>query len=172
MKKLGLEFTHTPPKVEEDEALSDPVERVERNSLLKAKSVQKSDSLVIGSDTIVYHNGEIMGKPSNENDAKRMLWSLSEDSNKVYSGVSIVDSCSGRTLTRHAVTEVWFKKLSQNMIDEYVDSGEPMDKAGAYGIQGFGGEFIDRIEGSYSNVVGLPLELLTEMLQEFSVQTK
>ena len=170
---LELDFINVSPDTKEDNASSDPVERVELNSLRKAESVQDqySESLIIGSDTVVSLGGEIMGKPVDREDAMRMLGVLSGNCNEVYTGVSIIDARSGKRMTHHASTKVWFKELSNEIISEYIKSGEPLDKAGAYGIQGLGGKLVDRIEGSYSNVVGLPLELLSEMLREFGVNT-
>lgn len=172
MKELGLDFTHVSPDAVEDNTSRDPIERVEKNSRMKAESLQAHhpSSLIIGSDTVVSLGGEIMGKPVNEADAVRMLRDLSGNCNRVYTGISIFDSGSGKQLTRHACTKVWFKELSEEIIREYVSSGEPLDKAGAYGIQGLGGELVERIYGSYMNVVGLPLELLIEMLLELGVR--
>ena len=168
---LGICFNHISPDVEEDNTSMDPIERVERNSLKKAESIQDQhlDSLIIGSDTVVSHGKEIMGKPVDKSDAVNMLRKLSGKCNIVYSGVSVLDQRSGKNLTRHAITKVWFNELSEEHIRDYVNSGEPMDKAGAYGIQGLGGELVEMIEGSYSNVVGLPLELLTEMLSDLGI---
>ena len=166
LKRLGFEFTHISPKVEEDTRSLDPIKRVERNSLLKAKSINEKDSVIIGSDTVIFVDGEILGKPVDKRDAIRMLRKLSGKCNKVYSGVTVVNTTNGKILTRHMVSEVWFRKLTDEEINEYVESGEPFGKAGAFGIQGLGGKIVDRIAGSFTNVVGLPLELLEEMLLE------
>jgi len=171
MKSLGLEFYQASPEAEEDNTLSDPVARVELNSIRKAESVrsQHPDTLVIGSDTVVSLGGEIMGKPTDEDDAEMMLRNLSGKCNTVFTGISIIIIESRQRMTRNASTKVWFKQLTEEQIRDYVNTGEPLDKAGSYGIQGLGGELVDRIEGSYSNVVGFPLELLTEMLSEFGI---
>lgn len=171
MKQLGVEFTHVSPKVEEDTTIDDPVRRVEENSLRKASSVHQPGSLVVGSDTVVALETEILGKPVDEEVARVMLSRLSGNSHKVYTGISIIDSDTGRANTDHACTEVWFRELSSGEIDEYVKSGEPLDKAGGYGIQGLGVRLVDRYEGSYTNIVGLPLELLGEMLRKFDIDT-
>ena len=163
--QLGLDFTHVAPDVEEEESSLDPVERVEGNARRKAMSVSAPDSVVIGSDTVVELDGQILGKPSDEEEAKVMLASLSGCVHQVYSGLSLV--FKGKSVTRHACTKVWFRTLSDKVIDDYVESGEPLDKAGSYGIQDLGRVLVEKIEGSYSNVVGLPLELLEEMLLEF-----
>lgn len=174
MRELGLDFIHVSPEGEEDNLSSDPVKRVEINSVRKAESVQNQhpDSLIIGSDTVVSLGGEIMGKPVDSANAERMLGDLSGNCNLVYTGVSVLDTRSGKRMTCHASTKVWFKQIADERIREYVRSGEPLDKAGAYGIQGLGGELVDRIEGSYSNVVGLPVDLLADMLREFGVDLK
>ncbi len=171
LRELGVEFTHMDPTGKEDNSILDPGKRVEYNSLTKAMSLVNSQekALIIGSDTVVHLNKRILGKPKDEADAKLMLRELSGNCNQVYTGISIVNSTSRRTLTRYTITKVWFKNLSDSAINEYVSSGEPLDKAGAYGIQGLGGELVDRFEGSYSNVIGFPLELLFEMLQEFGI---
>ena len=171
LRELGVEFTYVNPTGEEDNTILDPVKRVEHNSLMKAMSLvgSQENALIIGSDTVVYLNDRILGKPKEEADAKRMLKDLSGNRNLVYTGISIVNSNTRKTLTGHTITEVWFKNLSGKEINDYVASGEPLDKAGAYGIQGRGGELVDRFEGSFSNVIGFPLELLSEMFQEFGV---
>ncbi len=171
MKSLGLDFNQASPEAEEDNTLSDPVARVELNSLRKAESVRihHPDSLIIGSDTVVSLGGEILGKPTDRDDAEIRLRDLSGKCNTVFTGISIINTEFGQRMTRHASTRVWFKQLTDEKIRDYVNSGEPLDKAGSYGIQGLGGELVDRIEGSYSNVVGFPLELLTEMLSEFGI---
>lgn len=174
MKGLGLEFINVTPEEKEDNLTGDPVERVERNSLRKAVSVQDlhPDSLIIGSDTVVSLGGTILGKPVDRVDAIRMLRGLSGNCNIVYTGVSLLDTRSGKHSTRHLSTKVWFKELPDETIIDYIDSGEPMDKAGAYGIQGLGGELVERIEGSYTNVVGFPMELVTEMLSDSGVRPR
>ena len=119
---------------------------------------------VLGADTIVVVDGEILGKPRDVVDAARMLRLLSGRSHHVTTAISLV-SGNGRSETRSCTTEVSFRKLSENEIQQYVDGGEPMDKAGAYAIQGGASRWTDRIEGEYSNVVGLPLSLVTEILR-------
>jgi len=165
-----LDFTHVAPNVEEDESSLDPVERVEGNAYRKAMSVSASDSVVIGSDTVVELDGKILGKPSDKEEAKIMLTSLSGNLHHVYSGLSLV--FKEKRVTRHACTKVWFRTLSYEEIDDYVELGEPLDKAGSYGIQDSDRVLVEKIEGSYSNVVGLPLELLEEMLLEFGIRPK
>ncbi len=167
MGELGLEFEAVNPTAVEDEESRDPVVRVEGNALRKARSMSdRQGYLIIGADTVVYHEDEILGKPGRTGKSVLMLRKLSGKPHKVYTGVSIINSDTGEELTRHAETTVWFKELDDESIEAYVATGEPLDKAGAYGIQGKGGALVDRIEGSYSNVVGLPMELVREMLDK------
>ncbi|BBH19249.1 Maf-like protein [Paenibacillus baekrokdamisoli] len=129
-----------------------------------------SHSLVIGADTIVVWEGEVMGKPVDQADAIAMLTKLQGNQHEVYSGIACVETSSGRQLIAHRMTRVTMKPLSQERIERYVASGEPMDKAGSYAIQGLGATIVDRIDGCYFNVVGLPLSLLSDMLASFDVE--
>jgi septum formation protein len=141
-------------------------------ALGKAREVAdrtKDESMVIGSDTIVYHNGKILGKPKDEQDAYNMLKSLSGSSHKVYSGIAVINTASNEIKMDSVCTEVFFSTLSEEQISRYIASAEPMDKAGAYGIQGNGGIFVEKIHGCYYNVVGLPLNRLYFMLREMGV---
>ena len=167
IRELGWDFKVANPTVVEDEESMNPVERVEVNALRKARSIEGCQGyLIIGADTVVFHEGEILGKPGESGKAAMMLRKLSGKPHKVYTGVTILNSDTGEMLTRHEETTVWFKELDDETIETYVATGEPLDKAGAYGIQGEAGALVDRIEGSYSNVVGLPLELVREMLNK------
>ena len=122
------------------------------------------DDTVISADTVVFIDGKILGKPKNAESAKEMLSTLSGRTHTVFTGV-FINSPNGTALFADK-TEVEFNVLSDSDIADYIATGEPFDKAGAYGIQGRGGMFVDRIEGSYSNVVGLPMAQLREMLSE------
>ena len=123
-------------------------------------------AIVIAADTIVVHDNNILLKPKDENDAEKMLKSLSGDIHHVYSGVTVVNTYNGKIVNEAVVTEVKFSELKDEEIKRYIKTGEPMDKAGAYGIQGYGGIFVEKINGSYYNVVGLPLNKLKNMLEE------
>jgi septum formation protein len=150
----------------------DCIEYVKSLSLGKAQTIAnkiESPSLVIGCDTIVYHRDKVLGKPKNEEEAFDMLMSLSCDNHRVYSGISIINTETNKIVQDYVCTEVHFSKLSKEQIDKYIKSGEPMDKAGAYGIQGYGGIFIEKIQGCYYNVVGLPLNKLYFLLREMGV---
>lgn len=150
----------------------DCIEYVKKLSLGKAQTIANKvefSSLVIGCDTIVYHKDRVLGKPKNEEEAFDMLMSISGDKHKVFSGISIIDTNTNKIVQDYVSTEVYFSKLSKEQIDKYIKSGEPMDKAGAYGIQGYGGIFVEKIHGCYYNVVGLPLSKLCFLLRDMGV---
>lgn len=152
--------------------IDDCAEYVKDIALGKAKSVaSKIDNpcFVIGCDTIVYHKGKVLGKPKNEKEAYDMLMALSGDKHEVYSGVAIIDTKTQNVVQDYVCTEVYFSKLSMEQVMSYINSGEPMDKAGAYGIQGNGGVFVEKIQGCYYNVVGLPLNKLYFLLRDMGV---
>lgn len=125
------------------------------------------DALVIAADTVVELGGKILGKPKNRQDAARMLSALSERRHRVYTGVTVRHA--GKTATEFEATEVQFRALTEREIKRYIDTGEPMDKAGAYGIQGFGAMLIEGVFGDYFNVMGLPVNRLREILLRFGV---
>jgi len=133
-----------------------------------AKNLDEA-SLVIGCDTIVAYGGSVLGKPSDREDAFSMLRMLSGKEHQVYSGIALVDTSTGIVEKDFLVTEVKFDHLSDEEIWRYIDSGEPMDKAGAYGIQGHGGVFVEGIRGCFYNVVGLPLNKLNKMIKGIGV---
>lgn len=163
---MGLEFSVDVSDADESFA-GTPEEMVLELSRRKALAVvsRHSGAMILAADTLVFGD-EVLGKPHSAEEAKRMLAGLSGRWHSVYTGVTMIDTRSGKTLSRADVTRVHFVALTAQDIDAYVATGEPLDKAGAYGIQGRGGMFIDRIEGSYSNVVGLPMALVRSMLLE------
>ncbi len=172
LKDLGLDFVVSyPVKYKEKRSGLDPEALVCHNALGKAKEVAEKykDSIVIGCDTIVTFNNEILGKPLTSDNAYVMLMKLSGNYHSVFSGLAVIDMQKSRELVGCDKTEVKFKDLSEKDINDYVESGEPMDKAGAYGIQECGGAFVESIKGSFSNVVGLPKELLTRFLAELEI---
>lgn len=138
-------------------------------ALIKAKAVaqDRNDGVIIGADTLVSLDGELLGKPSDDADALRMLTRLSGNSHEVVTGVTLIDAATGRDSVWSKTTQVYFRALSRTEITAYIASGEASDKAGAYGIQGRGAAFVRRIEGCYFNVVGLPLASLVEHLSNF-----
>lgn len=137
-------------------------------ALVVAKKIN-NPSIIIGVDTVVYYNNEILGKPKNYDDAYSMLSKLSGNTHKVYSGVCIYNVIKDKIDSFVCETKVKFSKLSKNQIDNYIKSNEPMDKAGAYGIQGLGGVFVEKIDGCYYNVMGLPLNKLNTFLCSYGL---
>ena len=121
------------------------------------------DGLVIGADTVVVLGDEILGKPASREEAEEMLACLSGRTHRVVTGLAVVDAGSKRFVLSHETTEVTFRRLTRAEIASYVASGEPMDKAGAYGIQALGSLLVEAIRGCYFNVVGLPLARLAKM---------
>jgi septum formation protein len=147
--------------------LEPPGDHVRRLSREKADAAFAThrDAVVLGADPIVTVGGEIMGKPRDPEDATRMLRLLSGREHEVLTGVALV--AKRGIVVEVARTRVWVNPLSEAEIADYVATGEPLDKAGAYGIQGLGARFIDRIQGSYSNVVGLPVALVYRLLKGY-----
>lgn len=139
----------------------------------KARQRAEPGELVLAADTVVAlpteEDGDLLGKPVDEDDARAMLRRLRRRSHQVLTGVALWDPAAGSEELSVVVTEVVFGPMSDEEIDAYVRSGEPMDKAGAYAIQGLGGLFVERIEGNYSNVVGLPLPLVYRWLRDAGV---
>lgn len=134
-------------------------------SIAAIRTEKGVEQLIIGADTIVVLNGEILGQPENAGDARRMLKMLSGAANQVITGVAVLGLKDGKK-TFHSASEstlVYFKHLSDHEIDEYIKTGEPLDKAGAYGIQGVASLFVEEIEGCYFNVVGLPIMRLSKL---------
>lgn len=169
LAQLGLQFEVSIPSVPESKG-RDPIMAAEQAALSKAFEIagKIEDAVVIGADTVVVVDDEILGKPRSASEAVKMLKKLSGRTHRVITGMAVVDS-AGRRVVNHDITFVVFRSLSEEEIRAYVDSGEGLDKAGSYGIQGLGALFIPRIEGSYSNVVGLPLAKLDEMLKHFGI---
>jgi septum formation protein len=142
--------------------------RAARAKALSVAALAPSGALVLGADTVVVAGNQILGKPADAADAARMVRRLSGRVHRVVTGVCLVRAPRRVVALRHETTRVRFRKLSEAEIREYVESGEPLDKAGAYGIQGRASKFIRDIEGCYFNVVGLPVPLVYEMLKLFS----
>ena len=167
LEQTGLEFTVIPSNLAEDSIpLSSPESYVKRLAEAKAKEISQrhSDSWVIGADTIVISNNTILGKPESRSDALKMLRSLSGKTHQVLTGYCICCTAIGRLFSETIKTDVCFKTLTELQIEWYLNSGEPFDKAGAYGIQGIGAFLVKHIHGSYTNVVGLPVCEVFEFL--------
>ncbi len=161
LNQLGLEFSIQPSSiVEEIDPSASSAENVKRLSLHKAEDIagRFGTGLVIGSDTIVVIDGKVLGKPRSTEEAEGMLSMLSGRTHTVFTGFALVDAATKKSYIDHAATEVTFRILDRREIADYVASGSPMDKAGAYGIQDdFGAVFVERISGDYYTVVGFPL---------------
>lgn len=137
----------------------------EKASAVAERVKRSHGAVVLGADTIVLAQGRILGKPQDVREARRMLRSLSGKTHEVLTGVCLVSISHRKALSHVESTRVHFVKLSNRQIDDYIATGEPFDKAGGYGIQGLGGRFIDRIEGCYFNVMGLPISRVWSMLR-------
>lgn len=146
-----------------------PQKNVQELARKKALAVAEENEteLVIGADTVVCLDGHIMGKPQNEEDAKEMLRKLSGKTHEVCTGVALIQKSKGIDQTFVETTYVTMKTLSEEEIDDYVSTKEPMDKAGSYGIQGKGALYISHINGDYYNVMGLPVHKLYEVLKQY-----
>lgn len=173
LRQIGVEFTTDPADVDERAIPGEtPEEYAVRVALEKAKvAARKAGSgIVIAADTIVVLGDTILGKPADTADAERMLAMLSGKAHRVLTGLVVMDSATSRTITRLEDTRVWFRDLSPEEIRSYAATGEPLDKAGAYGIQERGALLVRKIEGCYFNVVGLPLSVLAEIFAAFGIQ--
>lgn len=171
LSRMGLLFTIQIPDIDESRfsGLS-PHELVETLSQYKSAQVALGchpDDLIIAADTVVVLDGSILGKPSNELEAFHMLSSLSGRTHEVYTGVTV--RMGARLQTIHEISSVRFRSLSEEEIRLYIATGEPMDKAGAYGIQGYGALLISELHGDYFNVMGLPLCRLGQILCSFGI---
>jgi septum formation protein len=171
LENAGFEFEVRPSAVPEQsmpcEAPEAFVRRLATDKALQVAASAPEGSLVLGADTVVSVDDEILGKPLDADDAARMLRALSGRSHQVLTGVCLAEAPNCVHALEHARTEVWLRDLDDPEIRTYVASGEPMDKAGAYAIQGIASRFVIRIEGSYSNVVGLPVALVDQLLRPF-----
>lgn len=172
LKQIGLTFRVEPSSIAEEIDRSESSEEIVRRlSLHKAQEVAQrhEQGVVIGSDTIVVIDGNVLGKPASHDEARSMLKRLSGRTHTVYTGFALVDASSKKSYIDHAETEVTFRELNDSEIAEYIVSGSPMDKAGAYGIQDdFGAVFVERIAGDYYTVVGFPLSRFYTAFISFS----
>jgi septum formation protein len=172
MRQIGLDFRVDPADVDESVFPGEsPEGYAVRVALDKAHAAaaRAGTGIVIAADTIVVLDDEILGKPADPGDAERMLKLLSGNVHRVITGLAVMDAATGKVLTRTSITRVWFRSLAPHEIISYIATGEPLDKAGAYGIQERGALLVDKIDGCYFNVVGLPLSLLGELLLSFGV---
>jgi len=172
LRRTGLPFSADPSDCDETTDASTPGEHVRLLSLRKARTVAERhpDALVIGADTVIELDGEILGKPGSTSAAEQMLARLAGQFHRLMTGIAVVDSADGRSYCGVETTLVHIRQLSAEQIRAYVASGEPMGKSGSYDIQGLGATIIDRIEGDFSNVVGLPMAHLARALESFGVR--
>lgn len=170
LRRYQLEFDCHSPQVDESQKTNEPVEEyVKRIAMDKAQNAEESfpNAIILAGDTIVFLNRQILGKPENAEHARQMLQQLSGQSHTVYSAYVILDSSSKKVISEVTQTEVFFQSLTSECIQLYVQTKEPMDKAGAYSIQGMGAMLVASIKGSYNSVVGFPVEqILPHLIQE------
>ena len=161
LEKIGLPFTVQPAKGEERITQKSPAAVVMELSRQKAEEIaaaQTEDCIIIGADTVVARGDKIMGKPKDAADAKQMLRSIADDCHQVYTGVTLIRTgAHPQSVTFQEKTDIFLYPISDAELDAYIASGDPMDKAGAYGIQGDFAIYVKRIAGDYYNVVGLPI---------------
>lgn len=174
LKQIGMDFQIIPSTFQEETMVeADPVRLVRELAFNKAKqvaeeiSVRYPDGLVIGADTVVFLEDRILGKPTGVEDAIRMLTELNGKTHQVFTGIAVIEVSGGKCRVDYEMTRVKFRSLGMNEIEAYAKTKEPLDKAGAYGIQGKGAVLIEAIDGCYFNVVGLPIAKLVVVLQDF-----
>ncbi|HOW70221.1 MAG TPA: Maf family protein [Phycisphaerae bacterium] len=175
LREAGISFEAVAPQFEEPDPagwLGGPEFYAESTSYGKASSVigDHADCVVLGADTVVALNEQILGKPTNRDDARRILDTLSGSTHEVITGITILSPADYREITRHAVTQVTMRRMSDFEIEAYLAGGQWEGKAGAYGIQDDGDPFVTLVDGSFSNVVGLPMELVLELLAEVGIK--
>ena len=173
LRHAGIEFELRPAPVDESRKSRElPGEYVRRLAVAKARAAAEAlgnareNILIVGADTIVLVGDEILGKPASADDARRMLRRLSGTVHEVHTGLAVLSRASGTERVVEEISLVHFAPLTEAEIGAYVATGEPFDKAGAYGIQGIGGRYVTRVEGCYFNVMGLPLAQLWSLLKE------
>ena len=174
LEMLNVKFEvipdNSPESIKENCEPDEIVCSLARDKCLNVSKKINYDAIVIAADTIVFVDGKLIGKPKDKDEAFEMLSNLSGKEHEVYTGVSIIDTMLGKNVLFFEKTKVKFKKLCDEEIIDYIKTGEPMDKAGAYGIQNLGALFVEKIDGDYFNVVGLPVCKLGEALKkEFGI---
>ena len=170
LQELGLKFKVIPSHIEEKNIPGDPEKNARTWAFLKAQEVaMRHQGVIIGADTIVVLGGKIFGKPRDEAEARRMLYQLSGHTHRVITGMALINTQNEHTISEVVESRVTFRILSEKEIDAYIATKEPMDKAGAYGIQGQGAKFIRRVQGCYTNVVGLPISSCLKYLKQIVI---
>ncbi len=173
LKQAGLRFEiDAATEAEPEYTGGDPHQFARKVSLAKAEAVagKHKDALVIAADTFGIAGGRFIGKPHTAAEARKMLAAISGKPHAVITGFTVIDTLTGKAFSRSVETTVYIRKLTGAEIEAYMATGEPLDKAGAYAIQGRGAAIVERIEGEYSNVVGLPLGALAQALKEFGIE--
>ena len=169
LRNAGFEFdvlaSHIVENIQRGERPEEFARRAAREKAMQIAASSPRGSFVLGADTVVVIDGETLGKPSDLEDAARMLRLLSGRTHQVHTGICLVRAPDKIEALQHATTLVTFRELDEEEIRHYVESGEPLDKAGAYAVQGLASKFVTRISGCYTNVVGLPVALLYEILK-------
>ncbi len=171
LEQIGFSFEVCVPDADEDvPEKNDFGATVRKNAESKVKSIihRRKGMIILGADTIVDLDGVALGKPVDKDDARRMLNLLSGRDHQVHTGIALYDPAAEKLISSYETTKVFFRKLTDEEIEDYIDSGEPMDKAGSYGIQARGALFIRRIEGCFFNVMGLPLAKFWEMYKSIA----
>jgi septum formation protein len=172
LRQIGLKFKIVPSKYKEDMTLKLPPHKLAM-FLARGKAQEvaerRKSGIVIGVDTFVVLNKEVIGKPHNKTNAKKILEKISNKTLKVYSGVAIIDAKTKKEIIDYEISKVKIRKISPLEIRKYIATEEPLDKAGAFGMQGLGAIFVAKIDGCYSNVVGLPLHNLTKNLTRMGI---
>jgi septum formation protein len=172
LEKIGLKFTVDPVENAEIKLTGlkpAALARALSQQKARAAALRHADSIIIAADTFGVLDGVILGKPVDAGHARKMLTSLSGRCHSVITGFTVIDSATGRVVSRAVETRVYFRKLGRPEIARYVKTGEPLDKAGAYAIQELGALLVERIEGDYYNVIGLPLSALAGVLRKFGI---
>lgn len=174
LAQIGMDFKVIVSKADENISESAPEQLVMKLSAIKAMAVYEENgiedetAIILGADTVVAFDGKVLGKPKNKQQAKEMLSMLSNNKHQVFTGVTILYKKRGelKRETFYDKTTVYTYPISDKEIEEYIMTGEPMDKAGSYGIQGIGAKFIEKIDGDYNNVVGLPVSKIYQKIKE------
>ena len=172
LKQLGLDFKVIPSELEEKlNPRLQPRKQVEVLSQQKAEDIaaKVKNAIVIGADTMVALNNELIGKPKDEKEAKRILKRLSGKQQSVITAFTIINTAAKKSVTKSVETKVWFRKISEQEIRSYIAKEKPYDRAGAYAIQSLGAVFVEKVEGDFFGAVGLPLFSLARELKKFGV---
>ncbi len=167
----GIKFDIDVSEYEEDMSLDlSPHELAKYLSLGKAETVAQrhKNAIIVAADTFVVLGNEVLGKPHTEEKAKEMLEKLSGQTHSIVTGFTIIDTETGKIISEAQESKLYFREILPKEIDEYIATGEPLDKAGAYAIQGGGGKFVKKIDGDYTNIIGIPMEAFLEKLNQIT----